>query len=220
MSALNQKLVSAAVEQALRYIPVVWPLQQLIATNPLWEVIDRPIEKISQTLQGIDQVQTTLALAEYWQYYGQQQITDASIHQSITELSHLYLHQHADSGADPAREDLLQRLLYGFMTSCDYQQQLIAHSKKQADNLAAGQKILFSYQAQDYGYDNALSTIQSECLNWLASYFNPSLLQKNLTQDLGQDTPYRFYTFWHTLMSHKDAAWQQFLADYSRSFAV
>ncbi|MEM9242535.1 MAG: putative inorganic carbon transporter subunit DabA [Pseudomonadota bacterium] len=216
MSTITENLVSSAIQQALNYLPVVWPLQQFIATNPLWDLTDQPLEERAKTLQELANIQTTLPLSEYWHYYQQGNITDMAIQQSINEFYLRCFKERCKNSADTCESDLFQDVLHGFMIDNDYQQRLADDIDDKDIANTAKQKILFSYQIRDYGYDSAIDTIQSECLNYLSAYFNPTDFQKKWMADLAQNQKkkYPFYHFWHTLLAHKNVKWQSFLEDY------
>lgn len=173
------------VDNVIKYIPVVWPLQQFIATNPCWELIENSIEKVSDLLNQMGNIQTTLSLTEYRDLYQTNHIHDSAIHQAIQEFFN-----------DPVDASLYQKIFYDFMTKEKYQDSI------------SEQAILYSSQIQLYGYDNALVNIKEECLNWLSAYFNPSKFQKKLFITC-------FFDVWRTMYFEKDKHWKAILSNYS-----
>lgn len=213
MSFENQNEISSAIKDALKNIPVVWPLQQFIATNPAWDLIDKPISDINHTLQNI---QTTSSLSEYLQHYQNDEISDSSLHQSIKNFSHRIFKDTPEQRIDSATNSLFKRLLYGFMTNIDHQASLDEKIENASLHQKSHQKILLSYQIRQQGYDNALESNKSDCLNWLSAYFNPTNFQQNLLADVEpkENNKNHFYHFWHTVLSHKNGQWKTFLEAY------
>ena len=220
MSTSNQTVISQAIANALRHIPVVWPLQQFIATNPCWDLIDQSMDEVTSTIQKLTHNQTTLAISDYWQYYQAGKINDAAITQAIA-ASYSTMHKNVEKTAKDDTVSLYQRLLHHFMTQKDQQSKLIKCIESKNATTNCHQSILLSSQAQSYGYDNALDTIQSECLSWLAQYFNPTrrhqktLTQINKTTHQNTQKTSHFFNFWRTVTHNQNNNWRVFLSSYS-----
>ena len=86
MSLSETNDLSPVIEEILKHIPTTWPLQQFVATNPLWDLVDKSIEQVvSQTLLSMTNIQMLLPIATYWGYYNEGRISDVAIHQAIAE---------------------------------------------------------------------------------------------------------------------------------------
>ena len=107
------------------------------------------------------------------------------------------------------------------MTGKSYQKKLITCLKLIKNDPSTCNSILFSAQIASYGYDDALASIQDECLDWLASYVNPTTFQKKMMTYFKQsindtyDSNHQFFNLWHVMMLHKNKRWKSYLMQYS-----
>jgi uncharacterized protein YbcC (UPF0753/DUF2309 family) len=217
--------LSLVVEEVLKSIPMVWPIQQFIATNPLWDLTDSPVNKINDI---IGDVSMTLPLSEYWRYYQTGKISPAAISQAISEFVVGIEDKAVLAGSTLLTTDTVtHQLLYTFMTSLPCQQALIQQFEhcQHTDNHAL--YYIVSSQIQHYfPYHNIVEIIKTECFNWLASYLNPTDFHSHLFQLIKKVgvTQYKdknkgendsnFFNFWRKIMLHKNRAWRKFLLAY------
>ena len=224
MSEYNNT-VASVIDQIIKYIPVVWPLQQFVATNPCWDLIDQPIEQLSSLFNQMGNIQMTLPLSQYWNYYQAEKISDAAVHQAIAESLTPVNKKSDQISMDSVAVKLCQQLLYGFMAKSNYQQKLIKQVESTGNNQVPERSILFSSQIQTYGYENALALIKEDCLNWMSAYFNPTAFQKKIISYINNKKhdaklQYCFFDFWHSMMLKKGKQWRSILSDYSGNLEV
>lgn len=192
MRACNTKHIHFAIKEALKSIPVVWPLKQWIATNPLWDQIEHTIEDATRMLSVKQHARPTLPLDHYINLYNAMKIhdkdIDASIQSFIESQKQSFNHTKRINPTDP-----IQKLIFSFMTS--YSVQALSYELSQSRN-------------QNHPPHDALmvESIQTQCLDWLSCYFNPNKRHQQFIESLectekGQHT---FYAFCHHVLSSQN----------------
>ncbi len=205
MATHQKNPISLAIEQALQFIPCFWPLQQFVATNPLADLISQPINQATEAMQQLCPVSSTLTLEEYWVYFENGRITESAIKLAISEFSK----KHYNS---TAVDDTFELTLLNFLTSSEELRKITQIEKTKTI------EILFSLQIKSLGYDSAFDFVQSECLNWLSTYFNPTSFQKILLCKL-QDkrSEHSFFDLFKQAMFSKNYHWNTLLSNYPES---
>ena len=68
-------MISEILSKVKKYAPSYWPLQSFIATNPLFNIIDEPLDKCLTKLGRSIDINGSMSINEYHQYYMNGQIT-------------------------------------------------------------------------------------------------------------------------------------------------
>ncbi len=170
MSVSGVTNFSETIENVLKLIPEVCPLQQFVATNPLWSLIDFPIDKAGEKVKYS---KLTMSLSEYLDCYKKGEITHSAISQAIEKLIERVEEKIALPLSSPGKFE--HQFLYKIMTSESQQKYLLENFLSNELHENRDPCIMFSIQVQEYlRYNNILESVRSECLNWLTSYFNPT----------------------------------------------
>lgn len=218
MTGCQGKTINAIIREVIQGIPVVWPLQKFIATNPCWDLIQYPIGEVSALLPMTKHDGLTLPLSVYWEEYDLGKISQPALQAAIkaffsktTEMT--------DEGLRLADSLCFsQESLYHFLTKKQYQAQLLQALESTLSDKAATPCILYASQIQDFGYDNALALIKEDCFSWLSAYFNPTGCQKTLFASIDQaslESKHHFFDLWRIIMLEKRRHWATILADYA-----
>ena len=77
--------VAAAVAEACSRIAPTWPLDQLIAVNPWWELINQPFAQVSTRLAALGQVHCLMPAAYYLEVWRSGQIDATALRQALSE---------------------------------------------------------------------------------------------------------------------------------------
>ncbi|MCD8520662.1 MAG: DUF2309 domain-containing protein [Saccharospirillaceae bacterium] len=75
-----------AVEAAGKRIAPTWPLDQLIAVNPLWELRDQPLTAAAARLEALGRIRCLLPAEHYARLWQRSQIRDADVLRAAAEL--------------------------------------------------------------------------------------------------------------------------------------
>ncbi len=209
MHVINNHNMTVAIQKALKCIPSVWPLQQFVATNPLWDCIDKPMSEVSSLFPEYANIQMTMTLDEYWEKYLSGQISRTALHQAISTA----VCQNNIMGSTD--NSIHIQLLFDFMTSSFNQNKLLKALQEHMYTIENKSSILFASQVQHLGYDNTLDLVTNECISWLNHYFCPTALYETILQKLEQNSPDSaadsLFAGWYKVMTIKNKAWKQFL---------
>lgn len=197
----NQTKIDTIINESLRSIPTLGPLHQFVATNPLWDKIDKSFYDATSELKSRTKINDTLSLSEYWSYYQEEKIKDEDIHKALAltfELLESNNKQHQLLDVD---KSLYKQLVYGFMTDKVIQDRLVSYAAKQ--KRGGMPSILVSNQLNEHPNENP---ILNDCQRFLSSYYNPKGLHDD-AKVLSQSTPmeslnrhdYPLFHFWLTL---------------------
>lgn len=199
MPSEHANTIEASIHRALKSIPTVWPLQQWIATNPLWEQTDQSIEEATTTLSQKTRAQSTLSPDAYAALYKSGQISDDAIDTSIRSFTDDFWKKHPECTLHHDQKQTINSMIQGFMTD------------------AISEPSLASSCHEEEPCEAMDNHIQVRCFEWLACYFHPYASQKDRCHqpNHAQAALNPFYTFCHTLLSHKSAAWKHFLTPFS-----
>jgi uncharacterized protein YbcC (UPF0753/DUF2309 family) len=181
-------------------IPVVHPLQQFVATNPLADITHLSMMDAIADISRLTDSQLTLPLADYIRQYRAKNISGQAIKQAVSQLVE---QQSAAENADSYKD-----LVIEFVTDEHYQAELIKLSNEHPANQWRQRDMLVAYQLRPYFYDDPVELIKKDCLTWLANFINgDDSLFKSLTVKPA------LFSQWQDLISHKNSAWRLFLAD-------
>jgi hypothetical protein len=75
-----------AAERATSRVAPVWPLDRLIATSPLWERVDAPIERVAAELEALAGARLTMPRAYYREALREGRFHRAHVRAAIAEL--------------------------------------------------------------------------------------------------------------------------------------
>jgi uncharacterized protein YbcC (UPF0753/DUF2309 family) len=194
-------MIEAAIHRASKILPTAWPLQQLIAINPLWDMIESDLYTLSKTMHEQFGLQATLSLEQYHQYYNQGLIADADIKHAI----HLLLSKKLSAKYNKDTPSSLENILYEFITDCTYQTQQSQYEKK-INGIEKNPTLLLSQQISPFFYDNPLAWIKQQCQQWLAIFFDQGQAIWTLPTDYKN-----LFDAWYDLIQHQEKKWQQIL---------
>lgn len=77
--------VAVAVAEACSRITPTWPLDQLIAVNPWWELVSQPFAQVSAHLAALGQVHCLMPAAYYEELWHGGKIDAAALHQALAK---------------------------------------------------------------------------------------------------------------------------------------
>ena len=172
---------------ALQYIPTNWPLQQLIATNPLWDLTKDAMADTCQTLDQWLPTKTTLPLTEFCHLYQTGEITPTALKQACE--------QYVTSDATA---------LFNWLTNKPAQRKLNKSVKQEQENKQQLVRLLIAKQVGPYSYDKALEHIKKESFTWLATFFH----------DKKRDSE-SFLTYWLERIKTQNS-WRSITATYKQ----
>lgn len=79
-------MINEIILKVRKYVPSYWPLQSFIATNPLFSLVDKPLDECLSDLGKYIDVKGFLGLGYYHQYYLDGKITARDLDASIQEF--------------------------------------------------------------------------------------------------------------------------------------
>lgn len=193
MASEQQQILEQQIDKVVAYIPVVWPLQQFIATNPLWDLTAKPMDLVLKALCATTSVSVGLSLHEYREYYHAGKITEQALQQSIS----IFFQQMGVDHSPEAQQQLYEKLLHNHQL-----EKLMQERAVPSDLLLSAQ-----LQLQPGVYDTPLDRVQTQCLDWLADYFNPE-------KPMIDQRPNNLFAYWYQAMRVKNKAWRSVLSGY------
>lgn len=185
-------MIKKIIEELSNYLPMVWPLAQWVATNPMQDLVGQPIEQVGADMQSKFFVKSTKSLFEYRQDYNEGVVTNGAIKVAIDEFLK-YSDERFCSDSQPAA-DLVALLLFQFVLS------------EHAEVSQMESTLPLDLRASPPEFD---SYIQQECCKWLAFYTDHSLEKSN---DFSEKNEKLLTCLCKTLID-SSAGWRQFLKE-------
>lgn len=176
-------MIKQTIENISQYVPLVFPLNHYVASNPLWDCIDRPIEEATQDPELGFKVSPTLILDDYYRFYCDKKIGKNALRQSIDE----FVKQQFELGAyEPTGAcDITSSLLFDFMTDSS----IVRFSSKSETQ----KPLLISQQMSESEFDEPYFKIKQQCLDYLTQF--------------STGTERNFDTFWRPLVRTRGKLW-------------
>ncbi|BBN82220.1 UPF0753 protein [Pseudoalteromonas sp. A25] len=90
----NTPTLLDTLQQVSQQVAPNWPLDQMIAVNPYWQMRDMPISQVAAQLKAVANINVVWPCARYVKHYHQGGISDQALKQAISEhptLNHLTL---------------------------------------------------------------------------------------------------------------------------------
>ena len=72
-------MIEKFIEEASRALPVFWPLQSFIATNPLWDLHDQPFQEVLVKLKSFTSIEGAMPLNFYQKHNRSSPLNDFNI---------------------------------------------------------------------------------------------------------------------------------------------
>jgi len=97
-------MIESALKEATKIIPVYWPLPSFIATNPLWDQHEEPLQEVLYNLKDIAGVEGVMPLSFYQALFNKNKTKTDDLVSAIEE----YLKENTDAGS---KENLKKTLM-------------------------------------------------------------------------------------------------------------
>lgn len=200
------RAIKKIIANANRHLPRVWPLQQFVAVNPLWNSIGVNFLELAEELSHQVGLKATLPLNQYHQQYQQGLIANADIRRVITSwLSKKSLTMSLSFD----QKNILENSLFDLMTSSIYQN-LLNLAEQQFDfDQEVEPSLLLSQQWRDYFYDDPCVWVEQNCVTWLAAFFDQGQAAWSIPSKCID-----LFAAWQDVMQHQNRKWGTFLSRY------
>jgi len=157
------------IDKALKNIPLVWPLQQFVATNPLNDLLEMDIQNATERMGQLSKEPMVLSFGQYFKAYELGEITNHNLHAAIEE----FLHKNHYEKLSENEKSFCQHLLFGFITTPALKDKFLSEEKHYNNQLKHKAWILSSYQRQDECYDELLTLVNQDFYHWIGNFFQP-----------------------------------------------
>jgi uncharacterized protein len=158
-------MIEPFIEEARRALPVFWPLQSFIATNPLWDLHEQPLQEVLMKLKKFTAIEGVMSLQFYQTLYEDGKIQESDILQALLEYSNTSNCDIPEIGPENSQEPLKPFLNHSLSTP--------PLNEHQQNNLVKS-PILISEILDSQQNENIVLTIKKKVLEFLMLYFDPS----------------------------------------------
>lgn len=163
--------ISKYIQNAAKKIPVTWPLQQLIAVNPLEDLTEESIYDASIQMAKTTSAQLAMPAQFYIDLYDNGHLSHSSLEKAIeNQLQHILKLK-----IDTQQMGMLKNKILSRMISAEGSRRLLEAEELLEYNQRKQTGLLVSSQIAKYFYDDPFTTTYQECCHWLSSYFAKSI---------------------------------------------
>ncbi len=212
------------INKAKKFIPVVYPLQQFVATNPLWGLVETSIDEAGKALYENYGVRYTMSFNEYYQYYNCGRVNDDDLTSSIDEF---ILSKSWSMKDDSRRKSNIGSIIHSFLTDIDCYEKMLSYVECRKERRSFAGQILFSKQIRSLGSDDAFEFVLNGSLGFLSMYFNQSKFQERLFAQFQREVSFAssdaapsneiFVSFVIKVLQKKSQRWKRFLEYYPKN---
>ncbi|MBB71919.1 MAG: hypothetical protein CMF50_05925 [Legionellales bacterium] len=158
-------MLATIIDNAASLLPLVWPLQQSVAVNPLEDLTRLSIDDANREISRYAGIPLTQSLTELFQQQQTGLITESHLASAISEfLTDTTTH------LEDVDKHMLSQWLYEFLTDTYWQQQIIDTCEQYRQQRAS--VSLLSKHVQPNCYDNLFALTQKRCIKWIMAYFS------------------------------------------------
>lgn len=150
-------MINDIILRVKKYVPSYWPLQSFIATNPLFNLVDRPLDECLSELGKYIDIKGFLGIEYYHQYYVDGEISSRNLKVSIEEFL-------SDKGQNLNNKDELFRVLTNSAIQLDLE--------KIFDKFNKEPSILFSQQFIKDKHNAENENIKVKVIKFLADFLD------------------------------------------------
>lgn len=100
-------MINEIISKVKKYVPAYWPLQSFIATNPLFNLIEQPLDQCLSQLGNYIDIKGSASIDQYHQYYTEGKISLQNLEKAVEEFL-------SDKGQDLNHKVALSKALVTF----------------------------------------------------------------------------------------------------------
>ena len=170
-------MIESALKEATKIIPIYWPLPSFIATNPLWDEHEAPLQEVLYNLKDIAGVEGVMPLSFYQALFNKNKLETDDLVSAIEE----YLKENTDAGSKENLKKTLMDFNLSSFTNLD---------------LGVSRLILVAEKLSRICNKAIHEEIQKNILSFLMRYFSHTPMIEN---SRSSDT---LFHVWHQQVAH------------------
>lgn len=184
-------MIEKFIEEASRALPVFWPLQSFIATNPLWDLHDQPFQEVLVKLKKFTSIEGAMPLKFYQKHYYDGKILDSDVSQAIMEYLNIQDDEMSEIDSDKRQEKMREIMRHLFGKECSTEEQQCSAINN--NNLLISEKLAAKLN------ENIVATIKKKMLEFLMLYFDQGQMSIHIVESSG------LYEQWSELIAGNNA---------------
>lgn len=180
-------MIKPTLDRVMQRIPVVWPLQQFVAVNPLEDLSHMPFDHAVGEMSQLLGEKLSLPLQKLMMQYDQKNMDAGDIFNAVNDI---IVQKNDQYSLTDIEVSITVDLLKGFLLNGSWRHQVFQ---------------LISQTSCSSQVDDGIRTM---CLSWITQYVSQS---KNLHDKTGLSSS--LFQMWRSLMIKKNKKWHNILHD-------